>query len=512
MTEWNDGYITDISYTYGYYGELNPLREKFALLSVGLEVSDSRTVCELGFGQGLSVNIHAAGQPDTAYWGTDFNSAHAGFAQMVAHGSGANVKLFDQSFAEFCRRDDLPNFDSIGLHGIWSWISNENQAVIVDFIRRKLNVGGVLYISYNTMPGWASMVPMRHLLSEHASTMGAPGQGILGRVSGAIAFAEKLMALNPAYARANSAVAERLAQIKNQNQNYVAGEYFNGHWRPMPVAEMASWLESAKLSYACSAHFMDHIDAVNLTAEQQTFLREIPDPLFRETVRDYMTNSQFRRDYWVRGGRTHSQLEVIDALRSQRFVLATPQPTDPLKFTGSLGEVKPTAAIYDPIMEAFADHQPKTLGEVENMVKGKNITLAQLREAAILLSGGGFLHPAQDDAAIAKAKPYTSRLNAYLINKSCSSNEISYLSSPVTGGGIVVSRFNQMFLKALASGKNSPAEWAAYTWDILSSQGQMILKDGQTLKTPQENLEELTTQAKAFADKQLPCLKALGIA
>jgi len=44
----------------------------------------------------------------------------------------------------------LPDFDYIGLHGIWSWISDENRQVIVDFIRKKLKVGGVLYISYNT--------------------------------------------------------------------------------------------------------------------------------------------------------------------------------------------------------------------------------------------------------------------------------------------------------------------------------------------------------------------------
>ena len=72
--------------------------------------------------------------------------------------SGAAAKLFDQAFAEFCARPDLPDFDFIGLHGIWSWISDENRAVIVDFIRRKLKVGGVLYISYNTQPGWAAIV------------------------------------------------------------------------------------------------------------------------------------------------------------------------------------------------------------------------------------------------------------------------------------------------------------------------------------------------------------------
>ena len=61
----------------------------------------------------------------------------------------------------------------------------ENRAVIVDFIRRKLKVGAVLYISYNTQPGWAAMVPMRDLLTEHCDVMGAAGQGIVGRIDAA---------------------------------------------------------------------------------------------------------------------------------------------------------------------------------------------------------------------------------------------------------------------------------------------------------------------------------------
>ena len=39
-----------------------------------------------------------------------------------------------------------------------------------------------------------------------------------------------------------------------------------------------------------------------------------------------------------------------------------------------------------------------------------------------------------------------------------------------------------------------------------------MLKDGKAMETAEEHLAELTTQAQTFADKQLPILKALGIA
>jgi hypothetical protein len=31
-------------------------------------------------------------------------------------------------------------------------------------------------------------------------------------------------------------------------------------------------------------------------------LNELPDPTFRQSVRDFMVNQQFRRDYWIKGG------------------------------------------------------------------------------------------------------------------------------------------------------------------------------------------------------------------
>ena len=46
---------------------------------------------------------------------------------------------------------------------------------------------------------------------------------------------------------------------------------------------------------------------------------------------------------------------------------------------------------------------------------------------------------------------------------------------------------------------------------MISRQGQRLVKDGKTIESAAENLEELTAQAKLFAEKQLPILKALGI-
>lgn len=54
--------------------------------------------CELGFGQGLSVAIHAAAQSGIKWWGADFNPSQASFATELAQLSGSDAKLTAQRF------------------------------------------------------------------------------------------------------------------------------------------------------------------------------------------------------------------------------------------------------------------------------------------------------------------------------------------------------------------------------------------------------------------------------
>ena len=511
MSDWTAGYVADIGYTYGYYTELNPLRVRLAFLNAGLVPPEVGSACELGFGQGMSANLHAAAS--VVQWaGTDFNPAQAGFAQELARVANSGAQLFDEAFDQFCSRAELPEFDYIGLHGIWSWISDENRAVIVDFVRRKLKVGGVLYISYNTQPGWAAMVPMRDLLTEHAEVLGSDGAGIVSRIDSALAFADQLLAANPAYARANPQIAERIKTIKGQDRHYVAHEYFNRDWQPMAFAKMAQWLEPAKLQWACSANYLDAIDAVNLSAEQQALLASIPDPMFRQTTRDFCVNQQFRKDYWVKGARKLSALEQVEALRAQRILLVQPRAEVSLKVTGALGEATLQEAVYGPILDQLAHHKPLSLAQLEQTLQPSGIGFAQIKEAVMVLASAGVVLAAQDDAATAKAKKHTERLNTHLMMKARSSNELNYLASPVTGGGVTVPRFQQLFLLAKQQGHKQPQDWARFVWNILAAQSQRLLKDGKTLESAEENLAELTRQASEFAEKRLPILKALQIA
>ena len=509
---WNEGYFTDVGYTYGYYREINPVFQRFCLLINGYAAPEPQggNHCELGFGQGVSINIHAAAIPGH-YLGTDFNPAHAAHANVLAEASGSGARLFDDSFEQLLNRDDLPQFDSISLHGIWTWVSRENHKIIAEFARRHLKPGGVFYNSYNCFPGWSPAYPLRQLFALH-DRYASTHHGAVERVDQALKFTEALLAANPNYLKAAPQLSERLKGIMEHDRHYLAHEYFNREWNCMYFTDVVDALSPAKLDYAASASPLDTVPAVNLRADAVAFLKGIEHPILREQARDYFINQQFRKDLYMRGARRLLATEQIERLLDTRFVLMQEASTISLKVKGPAGEAALQAEVYQPLIASLAaqDYRPKTLRQLA--ADNPGIVYPLLQQAMAVLVGMGAVAPCQSEAAEHEVKKRCQALNQHLCQRARLSKEVETLASPVIGGGITVGRFQQLFLLAIAQGKKKPAEWAQAAWQLLGSQGQRIVKEGKTLATPEENLAELTAQATEYGEKRLPILKALQIA
>eukprot|EP01042_Synura_sphagnicola_P007568 gene7568-9693_t len=106
---WSSGYFTELDYTYGYYRELSPAMLRMICLCSGVapQLGGEFRYLELGYGQGLSINMHAAAT-EAEYWGTDFNPTQAVHARALSDASGARLNLLNDSFEELAARADLP--------------------------------------------------------------------------------------------------------------------------------------------------------------------------------------------------------------------------------------------------------------------------------------------------------------------------------------------------------------------------------------------------------------------
>lgn len=511
---WSEGYVSDVDYTQNYYRELCPEMTRLALLHRGLASAplDRPRYLELGFGQGVSLNVHAAAGGGE-YYGTDFSPSHTFRAQAMAEASAASVTLFDSSFAELLEAD-LPPMDAIVMHGVWSWISSENRAIIVQVLRKLLRPGGVVHLSYNVLPGWSQMLPIQNLLRLHSERAGSMGTSSVQRLQGAVDFLHALDGVGARYFRNNPIAQKRLASMKDKDPRYLAHEFLNEHWLAPTFAEVAEQLAGAKLTYAASAELSEHFDGLHLTPESQAALRSIPDLWLRETTRDFLVGQQFRRDLFVRGSLRLSPSELQEHTGALRFVLITEPSAVTLEVKGALGTAKLQDAVYRPVLDALAEGGvvAHSVRQLHDRVSQAGITAVQVLEALLLLTAKGDALPVQPDEIRDGARSRTARLNRHLLGTSRHSADVTHLASPLTGGGVVVSRIEQLFLLARSRERAAPAEWAKFAWGLLSEQGKRLLRDGKRLDDPEDNLREMERQATEFAEKRLPVLRALDVA
>jgi SAM-dependent methyltransferase len=221
---------------------MNPRVLQWTLVRAGYRPPEVRSACELGFGQGVSLAIH--GSVGAAAWqGTDFNPAHARNARALCEDCEPRPRIYAESFAEYFARSDLAPFDFIALHAVWSWVSPENRARLVQFIRQRLRPGGALYLSYNCLPGWQPMLALREQLVERAAAAQRDGLSFGEAIRQAIFELERL---EPQY-------DVILHSLKHRSISYLAHEFFNRDWHPMEPEAVAAELAAAGVHRVCSA-------------------------------------------------------------------------------------------------------------------------------------------------------------------------------------------------------------------------------------------------------------------
>ena len=496
--EGDDGYVTELDYTFRYCPELAPSRIKLACAARGLQVlrNPSPRYLEMAFGQGVSINIHAAASPGE-FRGFDFNPRHVANARELAAAASSGVGLECESFEAFAAREDRPQFDVIAMHGTWSWISEENRSRVVEILRGNLTPDGVCFISYNCLPGWAAEIPMRQLLTLHAG-LAQDARPLATRIGASLEFAQQLHDAGAAYFDAHPRLGPWLQSLHGQSRNYLAHEYFNRDWHPMAFSKVARELAEAGLELGASASPAGHQNMPGLDQKARGLLDNIDEPALRETTLDFLTNRRYRRDIFVKDGQPIVQGSLEARIGTVPFTLLQHPDHVPGKATLAGVAIDLPREIYRPFAVAMAakGYAPKTIREVAEEPGCNGIPQARLAEAALVLTDAGSLHPVQARNAIEVAESRCRTLNALILERAESSADISALACPVTGAGVFAAREEMLFLRAKALGHASEDSWAQFAWEKMGE------SDPSTLQSA----------ARAFARFRLPVLEALRIA
>lgn len=510
---WTSGYISDIEYTAGYYQEQNPLLLSFVAMVNGYEpppLNKKFTYFELGFGRGETVNLLAAAHPQGRFYAADFNPAHVAGATALAEAAGLeNLTLLENSFADLAAGAvELPQFDYITLHGIYTWVTPENRRFIVDFVARYLKPGGVVYVSYNAMPGWTTTLPLQRLLVEYGDAF--PNRSDI-QIGHATEFVQKMVDAKAAYFSSGGVLQTRLDGLRKYNRSYLVHEYMHKHWHPMYHADVARDFADAKLDFIGTGDLPEAYPSLYLSEEKQQLIDTFPDPAMRETMKDYCQNTSFRKDIYIRGARQLEPLRRKQLLK--RMGLALIVTRDDVKVTMSLGigEVTAKAELCLPICDALA-RKPHTLGQLAELPALQDRSFEDVVQLAALLVASKQavlfnLDCAEQDGAQAK------RMNLAMSAKTRYSDEFNNLCSGMTGGALSADYVARLVYWLIA-GEHVAAEASALAkagWVVMKTQGRHMVKEGVHLADDADNEAELQTQIGTVLREQLPVWRHLNM-
>jgi SAM-dependent methyltransferase len=507
MADWGAGYVTDTAYVHDFCRVQTPAILGLAALSRNVAAAGARgeplRYCDLGCGQGFTANLVAAANPRAEVFAADFNPTHiAGARTLAAAASLENIVFREASFDELAHDATLPDFDIICLHGVYSWISPENRRTVAALIRRRLRSGGLLYISYDAMPGWAGIAPLRRLLVQQFAASGGASQAGLAQ---ALAFADKLKELGALFHRMYPYVAVQWERLKKLPASYLAHELLTRDWQAFSFTDVAAELAEAKLTFAGSAHLTDHVDRVNFTEQQQSFLAQIPDRALGETTRDMIIGRQFRRDIFVKGVASLRPLPARERWLDTRLALTTPADEIDLTFETALGTIQLRPEMYKPVIEVL-DRGPMTVRELVASPSAAKLEWSGLTDAIKVLVGRGDLQPALPAENEAERTAAAHAFNAAVTALAKDSDDLGYLASPVTGGGVRVDRLTQLYLKAKRDG-GDPVEALV----AIAERGGGIVDRNDNKLAPDEARAALVDRVARIERRTVPLLGRLGI-
>lgn len=496
MQTWMEGYESDIEYTTGYYREQEPNFLALCAATHGLQTLDLEkpfTYLELGCGYGMTSLIMAANYPHAQFIAVDFNPTHIAQATSLASEAGiTNVTFLEKSFAQLANDPStLPQCDFISLHGIFTWVSDENRQHIVDICERHLKSGGIVYNSYNAKPGWSIAEPIQKLLYNTSKQFSGSS---LERFDQSVKLIQQLQAAKPKFFAGNeAAIQKRMDGLIAKDRHYLVHEYLHEGWRAFYFTEVAGWLRQAKLEFIGGASPTDALSRTQLSNTVDQLLEQIHDKDTRELYLDIVKNTVFRRDIFTRG--FINKLKPNDQLRwfnNSHWML-----TKPATFEETAFKFKP--ALATDLYRSLLDHLSSGVCSFQTLIGGKNrrdsvSALLQLYQANM----------------IAPCYPTTQTAQAQQLNQVLIKREQLLIALPLARGSLRLKPFDAQFYGfALQLKTQEATKLAQAVFQDLEKNQMTINHKGETLRgiAMHNHLKNLATK---WCSDVLPILKQGG--
>jgi SAM-dependent methyltransferase len=503
MTAGTEEYVTDVPYMRAFVRDLSPLTLRLVAALNGFlpPVRDDFAYCELGSAHGDTTATLAAAYPRARFLGVDINPDHIASAHhLVAEGGLDNVRFLER---------DIPELDFVTAHGVLSWVGPAKRNAMLKFASSRLKHGGLLYMSYNALPGWASVEPLRQLMLDRGAAVGGSS---IERAREGLAFAKLLRDAGAAYFTGNPAAKEMLTTMEQMGLPYVVHEYLHAHWVPMYFTQVAAEMAANDLYFVGQLPLHLNYRDLAIPASLAGVFKGVNDRITFESLKDYATNQFFRRDVFVKGKVLRDEAAATAYLESTPFGTLIGDgplsrdvrlPHHTLHFAG---------AIFDALFPALAAGST-AVTELTRVPALAAFDSTRLREAVVRLVLAGQVSPtisATRAAPVPAGKlRIASAYNRMMLRERFATDDPIVLASPVAGTGIPVPVLEAVTLRLLT--EVPEPEWRQWIATFVQREPFRLKVGDRAVVDDEARIQVLLNQVEPFRSRRLPRLIELGI-
>ena len=316
-----------------------PFLESYARL-LGLSPAPASTarILEIGSSYGGNLISQALFYPKATFTGIEIAPTQVSVGKTYIDQLGiTNLDLLEGDVNE--SHECLGTYDYIVAHGFYSWVDEETKDNFLRLCKEHLAENGILYMSYNTYPGWHKMDSVRALLefaNKDVDTLNHREKVRHGKT-----LASKLGALMLEYDMVKSQQSSFLQSLRQTLQKqdcYVGHDHLEPVNTPVYFHQCMDHMAEHGFTYLCDCDLNLSFPAV-YDETLRTKLQELAphDPLAREQYIDFMLNTAFRKSLFTHKGATPKRItetSVTDAgfQRSlEQFLFTLRIPSEHLK-------------------------------------------------------------------------------------------------------------------------------------------------------------------------------------
>ena len=295
-----------------------PFLESYARL-LGLSPAPASTarILEIGSSYGGNLISQALFYPKATFTGIEIAPTQVSVGKTYIDQLGiTNLALLEGDVNE--SHQHLGTYDYIIAHGFYSWVDEETKDNFLRLCKEHLGSNGILYMSYNTYPGWHKMDSVRALLefaNKDIDTLNHREKVRHGKT-----VASKLGALMLEYDTVKNQQGPFLQSLRQTLQKqdcYVGHDHLEPVNTPVYFHQCMDHMAEHGFTYLCDCDLnLSFPDVYDETL--RTRLQDLAphDPLAREQYIDFMLNTAFRKSLFTHKGATPKRItetSVTDA-------------------------------------------------------------------------------------------------------------------------------------------------------------------------------------------------------